>query len=443
MRFLGLFVLLTALFAVYRCVLARTLETRLQAIRDAGYPVSLDELDVWYPQAPSTGNSADVFGEAFTKLDFGRKPIAVPAVDLAERSPHAAPLSEPTKRAISSVLASNAEAIALLHDGASIKRSRYPVDLTHLSLLPYPHLINLQRSAYLLELEAVDYANDQNPELAVRSVRSLLGLADSLATEPLIRSHLARLDCQKNAVASLRNVLNRIALSDSDLGALSAALGRADNPQSLVRAFAGQRCIGIYGFDMMSGTMDVSRFPSGLTRPWSQRLLIDLNLAFVSPDFLYYPSGLVRWDEMRYLWFMDQYINAAQKEFPERIAAARTLEGDLKRLPGFCKFTRQWLQAMNGTRLVLRDAETVALLRAARVATAVERYRLAHNDPPETLASLMPDYLKTVPADPLNPVGGALRYKRLARGYVVYSAGVDGLGNGNDEKEITAFGVER
>ena len=194
----------------------------MDTIRNAGYPVTLRELDQWYPQAPETNNSADVFGAAFRKLSRGKDPAPLSYTHRIEPPLDSAPFPERLETGDLSLLASNEEAMALLHDGVSIKRSRYPLDLSHLSLLPYPHLLQLQRSAYLLELEAVDFSDEQNPELAVRSVRSLLSLADSLEAEPLVRSHLARMECQRTAVSSLMSVLNKNSLSDSDLSSLSA-----------------------------------------------------------------------------------------------------------------------------------------------------------------------------------------------------------------------------
>src|SRR5206468_7643143 len=82
---------------------------------------------------------------------------------------------------------------------------------------------------------------------------------------------------------------------------------------------------------------------------------------------------------------------------------------------------------------VTRLAEDSARLRTARAALAVERYRVTHqNELPESLAALVPAYLKEVPVDPFD--GKPIRYKRLAKGYVTYSIGSDGADNGGAEK---------
>ena len=74
------------------------------------------------------------------------------------------------------------------------------------------------------------------------------------------------------------------------------------------------------------------------------------------------------------------------------------------------------------------ELKRVAQLEVAKTLLAVERYRLAHASLPETLDQLVPDYLAAVPLDPFD--GAPLRYKRLDRGFLVYSVGEDGKDDG-------------
>ena len=71
--------------------------------------------------------------------------------------------------------------------------------------------------------------------------------------------------------------------------------------------------------------------------------------------------------------------------------------------------------------------------RAAIVAIALERWRLAHaGQLPASLFELVPDYLPAVPADPYDDQ--PLRYRKLPRGYVVYSIGPDFTDDGGKEQ---------
>ena len=128
-----------------------------------------------------------------------------------------------------------------------------------------------------------------------------------------------RINCQQIATASLEQVLNRMVLADADLYHLSTALNEADDPESLTRAFVGLRCIGIYSFDSMSPSVDPMLSPVDPSQPLWQRPIFYLVLLFKCPSFLYYPSGMFYWDELRYLQFMDRYIAATKTACPERI----------------------------------------------------------------------------------------------------------------------------
>ena len=78
-------------------------------------------------------------------------------------------------------------------------------------------------------------------------------------------------------------------------------------------------------------------------------------------------------------------------------------------------------------RAVCEDLRIIARLRAARTALAIERFRGAAGRLPAALDELVSQHLKTVPEDPFD--GKPLRYRKLGKGYVVYSVGTDGADN--------------
>lgn len=72
--------------------------------------------------------------------------------------------------------------------------------------------------------------------------------------------------------------------------------------------------------------------------------------------------------------------------------------------------------------LTKRCIETQSSLDLARVACALERYRLAHGEYPATLEPLAPQFMAIVPSDVLN--GQPLHYVRTAAGnFKLYSVG--------------------
>ena len=85
---------------------------------------------------------------------------------------------------------------------------------------------------------------------------------------------------------------------------------------------------------------------------------------------------------------------------------------------------------------------TLAVLRCAAAALALERYRLAHGRWPEALEALTPNLLAQVPADAYD--GQPLRVRRLDDSVIVYSVGPDGEDNGGriDRRNPGASGTD-
>jgi hypothetical protein len=432
---------LTLLLVAWRFTLNRLIAAEIDSIHERAYPVTLAELNRWYPQVPPSENGAIVLGKAFASLSDRSDPSRSSHDKSTVHSPQDDSPADPQTPNVEDYLNGNDDALALLHAASNIPRSRFPIDLSRLSISPYPHWGNLIRSAHLLETEAVNNVEHASPQLATVSVESLFAVSQSLAKEPLVRSYLARMDCQGIAVGSLQNLLSKTRLSDADLDALRVTLERADDQRGLARAFIGQRCIGIHGFNLMREAFDLTALPAARRYPLSQRILVSFDVFFSSPAYLYDLCGFLQWDKLQYLRLMDRYIETAQTAFPQRIATAQALHRSLDQQGPLHAFSRAWLRGMNGPRVILKDANITAQIRAARVAIAVEQFRLAHDQLPLSLAELGSSGTGELPADPFD--GRPLRYKRLPRGYAVYSVGEDATDDGGDGAKSVAFLVQR
>ncbi len=72
----------------------------------------------------------------------------------------------------------------------------------------------------------------------------------------------------------------------------------------------------------------------------------------------------------------------------------------------------------------MHEATSQAFSGMVTTALAVERFRLDRGRLPGQLQELTPQFLEAIPMDPFD--GAPLRYRRLDRGYVIYSVGADG-----------------
>ena len=81
-------------------------------------------------------------------------------------------------------------------------------------------------------------------------------------------------------------------------------------------------------------------------------------------------------------------------------------------------------------------AQNEGLRRLTITAIAIKRYELRQGRPPVALSALTPDYLASVPMDPMS--GNPLCYRLNADGsFVLYSTGKDGKDDGGDATPVT------
>jgi hypothetical protein len=110
-------------------------------------------------------------------------------------------------------------------------------------------------------------------------------------------------------------------------------------------------------------------------------------------------------------------ISALDQPWPQRAGAVATLYDAAK--PALSEQFR--LPDLGMSSQMVND---LALVRVARVAVAIERYRRDHAETmPGRLDDLVPGYLRALPVDPYS--GWPLLLRAEARSYAVYSLGAN------------------
>jgi hypothetical protein len=134
-------------------------------------------------------------------------------------------------------------------------------------------------------------------------------------------------------------------------------------------------------------------------------------------------SGFLERDLSFFLETVEKSIALAALPPPANLALTNYLESaSVAARRRYCILSAMLLPAFS--RIAPRDAYAVAQMRTAATALALERFRGTQGRLPNQMDELVPQYLDSVPADPFD--GAALRYRRLARCFVVYSVGADG-----------------
>lgn len=389
------------------------INAELDAIRKAGFPVTLQELSAYYP-VPQGENAAAVYTQAFAKFADTPKDENLPVVGEGRLPPRGDPLPEEMKTRISAYLAANAEALELLHKAAAIDGCRFDLDFSLGFEMRLPHFAKLRQAARLLELQALMKAEGGKPDEAAMAIADSLSAARALQNEPLLISHLVRMAVISMSTGTLERVLSRTILGDQQLTALSRAIASQENPEDLILGLAGERCFGEDAFAHHKVPGENNPIPF---------------------HFLWNWSGLKAKDHLEYLRLMAGVVRVAGGSAREMRDLPKDWEMELQHTPKYYLLTRLLVPAVLGVNE--HQLKMLARFRATRAGIAVERFRMANGRLPDSLGELTPKWLDTVPADPFDDQ--PIRYKKLAKGFVTYSVGPDQKDHGGIEFDPKDF----
>ena len=391
----------------------------VEAIRKRGYPVSLAELDNWYPAVPAAENAALVYTNAFALLTNSEGPITnfmgkswLPSLGQG--------LSAEERSELTDVLKADEAALRLLYSAPASGRSRYPIQLQEGFSVPLRHLGKMRAAISLLTAEALMHATDGDAEKATRAFLAAGRVADSLAEEPIVVSQWVRFAGWGILLPRLERALSLAAFTDSQLASLQQMAAAAERPQAAVRALAGGQAFGIAAFTDRKAMETAFRgFQPNRSKAEQFRVAGFVTLLRI--------TGLLRRDKAFYLDNMGRQVATLELAYPARFAAGQQLAALTNAPSRFYIISPMILPSLQ--KFQLCDAEHVALVRVAAAALAIERFRLAHaNALPDNLEQLTPACCKTVPTDPFD--GKTLRYKKNGSSCAVYSVGSDGQDDG-------------
>jgi hypothetical protein len=307
---------------------------------------------------------------------------------------------------------------------------------TNLAIAPVSRINRLSK---ILCLNAITAAELQQPHEAALCLERALRV-NRLYNNAVVTYCLSHLVIEHSACETLEWTLNRASLSDADLQSIASVL-TVTNVGAVREAVINDRCFGVSTADLMrSGASQISQ---GIASPVGRLLKAYLaRVVYEERDLVHY----LDWSR-RMVAFVEMPL---PKAVPALADMSRQKAADRRRRPpsvlnpfsqNRSSLLREGFELDIGGRLS-DEAQTVAYVRAAVTALGVERWRLAHDGQvPASLADLVPDILPATPGDPFDDQ--PWRYRRLAKGYVLYSVGPDFLDGGGAEKEADALGPGR
>ena len=274
-----------------------------------------------------------------------------------------------------------------------------------------PDLATLKRCARVLSLRAVAELADGQSDQALEDIKLLLYLDNSIRNSPFLISQLVRIAMASIALQPVWEGLSEHKWSDEQLAALDSELSKMDFLADYEFAMRGDRAFAIASFENQRRTRETVAYTG-------DRLVT--NKLTLMPSAFFYRNEL-EFARLQQQWILPIVDTHSRTVSP---AACRRLEADVAAESKHYSLYK--VQALASVPAVAASAEKFAFIQwaldAARVACALERYRLAHGEYPDTLDALAPQFIAAVPHDNIN--GQPLHYRRTDDGkFVLYSVG--------------------
>ena len=339
------------------------------------------------------------------------------------------PGKEPTATAGNAVeaaeqlLGAMQEASAIL-DGlaqAAVERpqTRFPVEYgwepSFEILLPHlGQMKGLQGAAVLRAIARLELGQSRE---AFSDLQLGFRLADAVRGEPILISQLVRVAMVGRNLQVIREGLHRRAWTPDELIHLQRQLEGLDLLAGFELAQQGERAMTVGAIDYLRRLGPRMNFLelAGDDSP----LPVDLMLGCM-PDGWYYRNMLLL--SQLHEGYRPVLDVAAQRVHPKRGAAHEARLDQFNQSPTRPGNVLVKILMPNLVRGVVRPARVQTYADAARVAIALERYRLDHGRIPSVLGELVPEYIEAIPHDLID--GEELRYLPGLEGdYRIYSVG--------------------
>ena len=304
-----------------------------------------------------------------------------------------------------------------LRQAARLRYSRFPLeyDADDPAAVLLPHLARFKGCAKVLQLRACAELQLGQTEKALDDVSLSLRMVEALRTEPILISHLVRIAVVNITLQPVWEGLADQRWSDEQLRALDQELGKLDLLADYRLAMRGEQAFSAGTTDYLRRTRSLDGISGGSDN---------------SPDAgrisRLIPSGWFYQNELRCGRFMVKwYVPLADQEqriiSPTSVRRAdAALASEISHRNPFNVIEGMFIPALSGA--VRKFALGQVNVYLARVACALERYRIAHGSYPESLALLAPQWMETIPHDVIN--GQPLHYERTPDGrFLLYSVG--------------------
>jgi hypothetical protein len=311
-----------------------------------------------------------------------------------------------------------------LRQASQLPYSRFPLgyNIEDPAEILLPHLAALKRYSQVLQLRAIAELQNGESDKAFDDVKLSLRLIDSIHTEPFIISQLVRFAIFQITLQPVWEGLAEHKWSDAQLAELDAELAKLDFPADYEFSVRGERAAHIKVIDYLeqkrSRYREFFNMVSGDQRNTINSLWGMVEF-YLMPKGWFYQNDIVL-AEMHQQWNLPAVDDEQQMVSPKKFTQADKAIESINPSTAFHFLVRLLLPELG--KYAERTAYGQNAANMARVAIALERYRLAHGGFPESLDALAPQFMGKIPHGIIN--GEPLHYRRTDDGqFVLYSVG--------------------
>jgi hypothetical protein len=274
-----------------------------------------------------------------------------------------------------------------------------------------PVLTELKRCTQVLQLRAAAELADGQSAKALEDVKLLLYLNNSIRNSPFLISHLVRIAIVAIGLQPIWEGLVEHKWSDEQLVALDAELSKIDFLADYGSIMRGERAFAIASFESQRHSREIISYRDDR--------IVTNKLTFM-PSAWFYQNELAI-ARMQQQWILPLVDTNSRTVSPEKLRQAN--DANRAETKHYSPYKVQALMLFPAISASVKKVAAIQVsINLARVACALERYRLAHGEYPETLDALVPQFIEKLPHDIIN--GQPLHYRREADGrFILYSVG--------------------
>jgi hypothetical protein len=341
-----------------------------------------------------------------------------------------------------SVLSRSLEALELLRQMVHRPVLDFQSDDRPGTAPPLSHLEALKATAQFLSIAVVCDLHRSDTDSAVTNARALLALINGTKDERQVAFQVTRMALADQAAAVSWELLQWSDLKEEQLAALQRDWMELEFREAAERALVLERATSLDSIESLRRPIGLDRiylrahqaedwvaeankgtkelawriwwsYPDEVRMLRGYQVLLD-NIRFAQTNYAFRSADFQQRSELAELG-INTISNASWWELGPLDKKIRTL------------FSRNVAASM-GYLGRLKQAEITRQMTLS--AFALKRYQLRHGNYPPELASLVPEFIPSIPRDPVN--GKPLRYQLIGKSFLLYSIGDDGVDNGGD-----------